>query len=437
MQQDDAAQVGGARFSGSRAEVGIIGAGPAGLAAALGARADGAETVVVVDRLPGYSRSRSVILDREVLMLLEEWGVSLDGISPADTFTYVHGYGGTQHAESMPFPRFDPGRRAHKDRVEPRPNDILFNRLPAAVLRIRDLEQAMLAEARRQGIEVHFDAFVSGKPAIRPDSVRLEYDDNDGRKAIDCDYLVIADGSRSPVNQMLGNDRIPCEMRSHRYTCSVLESSRRDVLLFWVPRHPSGITEITGLGNGAQYTLVSRLPASFADSISTDAGRSRLAAMIAQAAESIGIKGSIVDGPMPFSTEMDRLEEVAIHRRVLCVGDAARKGDPGFGGNLNEAIRDGRRFGAYFNRASGDQAAADAALHEFRVEVQGATTALQTGGALTNNLRDFFAFGDAAQSVLPEPVRSILHFDVGVMMKATGTIINLLNSSVRSNQGKR
>lgn len=419
-----------------RLDIAIVGAGPAGLAAALGAKAEGADKIIVVDRRSGYSRCRSVILDCEVLMLLEQWGVCLDGISPVKTFSYVHGYGNQQQVESMPFPRPEPRQSAQHGRVEPRAKDILFNRLPRAVQRINDLEHAMLKEARNQGIEVQFDALVSGVPTIQNESVRLEFDGRDGAKAIDSEYLIIADGARSSVNQLLGNDRIPCEVRSHRYACSVFESSCRDVLLFWVPQHPSGITEITGLGNGSQYTLVSRLPKTNVDFESTSQRQARLAAMISQAAASIGIKGRIIDGPMEFSTEMDRLRDVAIHPRVLCVGDAARKGDPGFGGNLNEAIRDGRRFGNYFSNASKTQVDLNKALQEFRDEVQGATTALQTGGALTNNLRDFFAIGDAAQSILPGPIRSILHFEVGVMMKTTGALIKLLNSSKRESQSK-
>lgn len=420
----------------NRADIAIVGAGPAGLAAALGAKSEGADKVIVVDRRSGYSRCRSVILDCEVLMLLEHWGVCLDGISPVETFSYVHGYGNKQQVDNMPFPRPDPRQSVDQDQIDPRPRDILFNRLPRAVQRINDLEQAMLKEARRQGIEVQFDALVAGVPEIKSKSVRLEFADKDGAKAIDSEYLIIADGARSPVNKMLGNERIPCEVRSHRYACSVFESSRRDVLLFWVPQHPSGITEITGLGNGSQYTLVSRLPRTNADLESNHQRHVRLAAMISQAAASIGVKGRLIDGPMEFSTEMDRLRDVAIHPRVLCVGDAARKGDPGFGGNLNEAIRDGRRFGRYYSNASKHHVDRDKVLQKFRDEVQGATSALQTGGALTNNLRDFFAIGDAAQSVLPGPIRSFLHFEVGVMMKTTGALIKLLNSGMSENQRK-
>lgn len=420
-----------------RVDVLVIGAGPAGLAAALDAKAEGADKVVILDRLPGYSRCRSVIIDCEVLMLLEEWGVDLGNVNQVDTFTYVHGYGGTQRAESMPFPRPNPPGMGRRPRVEPRANDILFRRLPRAVQQIKDLEQVILAAARSQGIEVLFDALVSTPPNITPDSVQLNYDLAGDTKSIECKYLVVADGARSPVSKLLGNARIPSGTRSYRYTCTVFESARRDVLLFWVPRHASGITEMTGLGNGSRYTLVSRLPRELEDVESNDLSTTRLPTMIKQAAASIGINGRLTDGPMRFTTNMDRLQEVAIHPRVLCVGDAARKGDPGFGGNMNEAIRDGRRFGTYYKVVSNDRGDRDIALQRFRKQVQGATNALQTGGVLTNNLRAFFSIGDAAQSILPRPVRSLLHFDVGLLMKATGAMVSMLNSRSSANQKKK
>jgi 2-polyprenyl-6-methoxyphenol hydroxylase-like FAD-dependent oxidoreductase len=295
----------------------------------------------------------------------------------------------------------------------------------------------MLKAARDQGVEVLFDALVSTKPILDDHSARLECQINGDDRRLDCKYLVVADGSRSPISQLLGIRRIPCKMRSYQYTCSVFDSARRDVLLYWVPHHPSGITEMTGLGSGSQYTLVSRLPTEFSEFSADDLRQSRLPKMINQAAASIGIDGKLTEGPMPFSTDMDRLEEVAMHPRVLCVGDAARKGDPGFGGNMNEAVRDGRRFGAYLKVARQNPRNSENALKHFRKEMQGATSALQTGGALTNNMRAFFSIGDSAQALLPEPIRSLLHFDVSILMKATGTMVGFLNSSSRSTQQKR
>lgn len=421
---------------GQSADVLIIGAGPAGLAAALDAKAEGAEKVVVLDRLPGYSRCRSVIIDFEVLTLLEEWGVSLDNVNQVETFTYVHGYGNTQRTDRIPFPRLSPPARGAQQRIVPRSNDILLRRLPRAVQQIKDLEQVILQAARQQGIEVFFNALVSTPPEIMPASVRLNYEIAGDVRSIECSYLVVADGARSPVSKLLGNTRIPSHTRSYQYTCTVFESTRRDVLLFWVPRHASGIDEMTGLGNGSRYTLVSRIPRELEVPASADLGATRLPGMIRQAAASIGISGRLTDGPMRFSTDMDRLQEVAIHPRVLCVGDAARKGDPGFGGNMNEAIRDGRRFGAYFAAVSKGAGNNSVALQQFRKQVQGATNALQTGGVLTNNMRAFFSIGDAAQAILPGPVRSLLHFDVGLLMKATGAMVSILNSGSGTKRSK-
>lgn len=414
----------------------VVGAGPAGLAAALDAKAAGAHSVVILDRLPGYSRCRSIIIDYEVLSLLKEWQVDLAGINQVETFSYVHGYAEKQQTDSIAFPRFSSPSLRQNHRIKPGANDILFKRLPRAVHRISDLEEVMLAAARKQGIKVLFNAAVSDVPEITADSVRLQFDIAGESRSINSKYLVIADGARSSLNELFGNRRIPCDLKSYQYTCTVFDSPLRDVLLFWVPGHPSGITEITGLGNGSQYTLVSRLPKAFAGVSQASLHKTRLPSMIKQAAESIGLAGPLVEGPMAFSTDMDRLQEVAIHSRIVCVGDAARKGDPGFGGNLNEAIRDGRRFSDYLSAVMAGQNE-DAALQQFRRQVQAATTALQTGGALTNNMRAFFSIGHAAQKMLPRPVRSILHFDVGIMMQFTGAMVNLVNTGVRRSQSKR
>jgi len=418
-----------------QSDVVIIGAGPAGLAAALEARRVGASRVTVVDRVSAHSRCRSIILDNEVLGLLSMWDVDLAAVNQVDTFSYVHGFGNSVRVDRIPFPRTNPMSPAHSASF-PGANDILFRRLPRAVQQIKDLETVMLEAARRVGVEVLFDATVSGRPTAGDDSVGIEVETATGSFGLQCKYLVIADGSRSRISRLLGIKRVPCDMRSYEYTCTVFDSRRKDVLLYWVPNHPSGITEMTGLGNGARYTLVSRLPAEFSGWPDDRLKRSRLPDMIVEAASCIGINGSLVEGPMRFTTDMDHLEEVAPHRRMLCIGDAARKGDPGFGGNMNEAIRDGRRFGSYLSAALREDDTVQHAQQEFRDQVQGATRALQTGGALTNNLRSFFSIGDSAQSLLPGPLRSLIHLDVSILMRATGTMIRLMNSTRREAQDK-
>jgi len=407
-----------------QANVLVVGAGPAGLSAALDARAAGAKRVMVVDRRSGHDRMRCVALEWEVLLLLEEWGIRPATFTPLETFTYIHGYGAAQRAEHFPLRN----QRRHPSegggRVMPEALDILVRRQACATEEIRNIERALLTAAQASGIEVVFDAHVVEAPVAGSGEVDLRCK-LDGKPAIlRCEYLVVADGARSTVNELMGNPRIPSGYPAHEYVCAVFRFPRRNMLFQWVPRHDSGLAEITGVGNGVHYTLVSRLsPKLLADCGPAELDR-RLAAMIQRGASSIGVDGPMVQGPMRFSTGMDRLRDVAMHPRILCVGDAARRGDPGFGGSLNEAIRDGRRFGNFYRKVSAQPDSQAAELARFRSSVDSATSALHTGGVLVNGLRTFLSIGHLAQSFLPRPLRSMLHLEFNLMMQAAGIARN-------------
>jgi 2-polyprenyl-6-methoxyphenol hydroxylase-like FAD-dependent oxidoreductase len=406
----------------------VVGGGPAGLAAALDVRSAGAGRVVVLERRSAHTRRRSVALDWEVLLLLSEWGLDLEAFNLVDTLTFIHGYGESRRAVQTPFRRERPHDPTAPNAVRPRPGDILFRRLQRGVEQIRNIERWMLEAARRRGIEVRFDAVVTSAPRSDERGVSATVDVAGLTEDWSADYLVVADGSRSVLNEALGNSRVPSGYSAHAYVCAVFQCRKRDMVLHLVARQPDGLEEITGMGNGELYTVVAQLPAGWkANGELTAREQQHLVALLERAARLIGVEGPMVEEPMPFVTHTDRLAEVAPHPRILCAGDANRRGDPGFGGNMSEAIRDGRRIGDFYRRVTAQPADAGAALEAFRRETQAATTALQAGGLMMNGWRASFALGSVAQRFLPGPLRSLLHFNIDLAVLATGGLIELFN----------
>ncbi|MDG4817560.1 FAD-dependent monooxygenase [Micromonospora sp. WMMD956] len=169
----------------------VVGAGPAGLSAALALRAAGLDATVLERRGPGAVRpgSRAAYLHGSSLVALEKLAPGLGH--------EIAGEGVMWSTKRS----FWAGKEIYSKTYPPLLREGLppFTSLPQ--VRTEDL---MAAACRERGVQLHWDAEVTSAE-ISADGVRLT--DASGRTWT-ADYVIAADGSRSPLRSAAG---IPLE----------------------------------------------------------------------------------------------------------------------------------------------------------------------------------------------------------------------------------
>lgn len=166
----------------------IVGAGPVGLAAALDARLKGLPVLVFDEDDTVSVGSRAVCYAKRALEVLDRLGVG----DPVCDKGVSWNVGRTFFREKEVY-HFDLVPEAgHK-----RPGMINLQQYY--------LEEAMVARAQALGVDLRWKyKVVDVQP--RADHVALRVETPDGPFDVEADWLVVADGARSPVRRMLGLD---------------------------------------------------------------------------------------------------------------------------------------------------------------------------------------------------------------------------------------
>jgi 3-(3-hydroxy-phenyl)propionate hydroxylase len=166
----------------------VIGAGPVGLAAAIDARLQGLPVLLFDEDDSVSVGSRAVCYAKRALEILDRLGVG----DPVCEHGVGWNVGRTFFREQEVY-RFD---------LVPEPG----HKRPGMInLQQYHLEEMLVARAQAVGVDLRWKyKVVSVQP--QADCVRLQVETPDGVFAIDAEWLVAADGARSPTRRMLGLD---------------------------------------------------------------------------------------------------------------------------------------------------------------------------------------------------------------------------------------
>jgi len=166
----------------------VVGAGPVGMAAAIDLRQHGVPVLLLDDDDTVSIGSRGVCYAKRTLEILDRLGVG-DAVCEKGVSWDV---GRTFFRDSEVY-RFN---------LRPQPD----HKRPGMInLQQYYLEEMLAARCEAAGVEIRWKNKVVAVQGAGS-SAALEVETPDGRYAIDCDWLVVADGARSPIRHMLGLD---------------------------------------------------------------------------------------------------------------------------------------------------------------------------------------------------------------------------------------
>jgi len=166
----------------------VVGAGPVGMAAAIDLAQHGVPVVVLDEDDTVSIGSRGVCYAKRALEIFDRLGVG-DAVCRKGVSWDV---GRTFFGE----------REVYSFNLRPQPD----HKRPGMInLQQYYLEEMLVARCAEAGVEIRWKNKVVGvQQSAR--GVALEVETPDGRYAIDCDWLVVADGARSPIRHLLGLD---------------------------------------------------------------------------------------------------------------------------------------------------------------------------------------------------------------------------------------
>ncbi len=170
----------------ARTQVAIVGAGPVGLAAAIDLAQQGIDFIIVDDNNTVSVGSRAICYAKRALEILDRLGcgepICAHGVSWKVGKVYFHDRLAYQFDL---LPEAGHKRPAFVNLQQYHLEEALVDRLAALDHRVR---------WRNKAVGIEQDA----------DGVRLEVETPDGRYGIEADYLIAADGARSPLRDLLG-----------------------------------------------------------------------------------------------------------------------------------------------------------------------------------------------------------------------------------------
>ncbi|MCE2658518.1 MAG: FAD-dependent oxidoreductase [Rubrivivax sp.] len=166
----------------------IVGAGPVGMTAALDARRQGIDVLVLDDDNTVSVGSRGLCYAKRTLEILDRCGVGQAVVDKGVTWNVGRTFFGEDEVFSF--------------NLLPQPE----HQRPGMVnLQQYYLEAFQVEACARDGVEIRWkNKVVSVTPGAH--GVELQVDTPDGRYTLQADWLIACDGARSPVRHMLGLD---------------------------------------------------------------------------------------------------------------------------------------------------------------------------------------------------------------------------------------
>lgn len=220
-----------------RASILVIGAGPAGAAAAIEARAAGSD-VIVIDRAT-FPRDKCCGdgLTTGALRQLEELGIDVPSLASTSVVDSVVLVGPDRRSREFPLPR----------------GVGLF----AAVTRRRELDAALVATARQSGADVREHTSVVAIEDLAPvgrTGAMVTVESDHKRYSIVADHVVAADGMWSPTRRLLGVNEPGYRGTWHafrQYFTNVGARARSELIVWFEPDLLPGYVWSFPLGDGS------------------------------------------------------------------------------------------------------------------------------------------------------------------------------------------
>ena len=304
-----------------RTSVLIVGAGPAGLAAAVTLAQAGVEHVVLDQLGEAGNTSRAAVVHARTLEVLDELGVTDELIAKGEILGRFRMFDGSRTIASIGF-------------------DDLPSRYPFTLMVPQDVTEAtLLAKLRSLGGDVHRPHAVTTVDN-RADGVAVTTSDG---QTITADYVIGADGMHSVVREQVG-----IGFTGASYPESFVLA---DVRMTWpVPR-----TDVTMHLSAEGITVVAPLPDNRFRVVATvaDAPQHPSIEDVQQILRARGPQGTIEVTEVLWSSRFHVHHRVADRYRagrVLLAGDAAHVHSPAGGQGMNTGIQDAVALGALLVR---------------------------------------------------------------------------------------
>lgn len=315
----------------------VVGAGPAGLVAALAAARNGVDDVLVLEARGGSRRRNNVLLlDESILLALCQLGVDVSDFTPATAFTFIDGDSGAQFRFEL---NGTPPEGAALDQGKTGSLFSMFpRRSPAADVLISQLEQALLATiAQQPGIRIATRATIEAIGEC-PAGRRIEYRTPDGKHGVETPLLVVADGARGGTLEQLGIGRRGNRRQEVAMVANFLQPGRGQVKF----QRSQPLEEVLALCSEQGSTVTVRMPIDTRPEEHADAAA--CSRFMRERAARLGIGGEFLDPPAVVEISHDRAERCTLAQDVYILGDAARTATPRLGLGANWAIRDALRL---------------------------------------------------------------------------------------------
>jgi len=319
------------------ADVVIIGAGPAGLIAALTAKRKGAGRIVILERRSKKrTRVNMLLLDAGIVADIERAGADTSGFAPAANFTFIDASNRQLYQFPLKRPRTDMRERFSVFDMVPR-------RAPHSDVCINELEQLLIdAINRTSGIELIFDARID---AIKSNKMHtlIRFTHQNETCLLNGLFIGVCDGAQSKTLEMIGGKRI-----GKRTLESAVLTNFQQAGVGQAKFETDGRTEevLTLRGASGSTVSVTLPPGSRWEScnLQDEAQRQSLKEFVIEKAKKVGVEGPIANGPVITQVVLGRSNRSIYDHNIFVMGDALRSSTPRLGLGANWAIRDGVRF---------------------------------------------------------------------------------------------